>query len=755
MPPASRLSPLKITALIAAVGAVSLVAAILVIGTLGPSSGIPVPFATKGSTLAGSVTFSETRNTLDIYDVRLTNGEISEHLLPDRVYIVHIPADSTIQNLSLDAALTASGGVHAVDYFGYRYSTATATAEIQHVSDASFAARFPAQFFASAIARAQDAAHGGMLAAFEAAKNVTFRPTDGTDPLITIDPAGALYVLIINDANGADLMVREAQQPTPDGPIVNITMLPMPPTAVAASGSLENVLMRFTVSATQQVELQNFLFRALSGSIINAKINAVWVDINSDGVVDQTLAPSAGTWQTLTSGETVIPQQFDWGIAPGQSFLFEVRGGIRDVQMPSGVQLGLTDDPLPGSNWSNFFITGNDGIVNGVDVYGVHIGGVSVNGVCPHDACTVELHTAPTTFWSLEQQHAAAPECGNNVVENGETCDFPSNQSGYDNCTNQCTLAYTSPTLLVSQASLGQGVMNLARGQQHVTLFKFTVDPKENLKLMRFYLDIRNRDSNNTLLALTGALTNMKVFADTDDDGVAETELHSVQFPSQYKIQFDDINLLADGTTPFNLQSDHSITYEVHADVKQTATGTLAIIFDSNATSSMVDAFWTEPTGQRSFLLQSLKLDNGPCYKLRVGWTNCDVIVTSTASPTWTIQAPPSTCGNGTIETGETCDDQNTIVDDGCSETCDTESNFSCTGTPSVCQSYTNFVKALADTNHNGIVSDNEALSLTLTVAVIDPATTPYDATYDVNGDGVINTLDISIILTELDTLAP
>ncbi len=45
-----------------------------------------------------------------------------------------------------------------------------------------------------------------------------------------------------------------------------------------------------------------------------------------------------------------------------------------------------------------------------------------------------------------------------------------------------------------------------------------------------------------------------------------------------------------------------------------------------------------------------------------------------------------SVCGNGAIETGETCDDSNTTPEDGCSLSCETESGWTCTGTsPGTC----------------------------------------------------------------------
>ena len=45
-----------------------------------------------------------------------------------------------------------------------------------------------------------------------------------------------------------------------------------------------------------------------------------------------------------------------------------------------------------------------------------------------------------------------------------------------------------------------------------------------------------------------------------------------------------------------------------------------------------------------------------------------------------------SICGNGTIDAGETCDDNNTISSDGCSGiTCQEEYGYTCLGEPSVC----------------------------------------------------------------------
>jgi cysteine-rich repeat protein len=61
---------------------------------------------------------------------------------------------------------------------------------------------------------------------------------------------------------------------------------------------------------------------------------------------------------------------------------------------------------------------------------------------------------------------------------------------------------------------------------------------------------------------------------------------------------------------------------------------------------------------------------------------------TSAGMYTLAVHGEPSTCGNGTVELGESCDDHNTATGDGCSDTCAIEAGYTCTTTsPSVCTS--------------------------------------------------------------------
>jgi cysteine-rich repeat protein len=42
-------------------------------------------------------------------------------------------------------------------------------------------------------------------------------------------------------------------------------------------------------------------------------------------------------------------------------------------------------------------------------------------------------------------------------------------------------------------------------------------------------------------------------------------------------------------------------------------------------------------------------------------------------------------CGDGTVDTGETCDDRNTLAGDGCNVSCQIEGGYVCSGAPSLC----------------------------------------------------------------------
>ncbi len=165
---------------------------------------VPIPFAAQdGSGLAGSLVKIGTRNSIDIFLVEYPNGTDVERLFPDRINLVSVPNDSAITPVSMDAALTMVG-LTGVNYFGYEYTTANASAEIAHQNDPVFKDRFPGQFFASAKARSVD---GATLTSFETANNVVFTKTDSTAGAAQLKK-NTLYVIIVNEPSGANLRVR-------------------------------------------------------------------------------------------------------------------------------------------------------------------------------------------------------------------------------------------------------------------------------------------------------------------------------------------------------------------------------------------------------------------------------------------------------------------------------------------------------------------------------------------------------------------
>lgn len=169
---------------------------------------IPLPFGQQGSSLKGELTLAGARSGgINVYDVTFNHGELSAHLASDTIYLVHIPNGDSIADVPLDSALTLSNGGHLVDYYGYRYSDPSATLEKRDINAIRFKDRFSGQFFLSQTGRVNDPVHGNALSAFETVNDIKFLRTDSATGA-RLDPAGALYVFVINSEGGADLSVR-------------------------------------------------------------------------------------------------------------------------------------------------------------------------------------------------------------------------------------------------------------------------------------------------------------------------------------------------------------------------------------------------------------------------------------------------------------------------------------------------------------------------------------------------------------------
>jgi cysteine-rich repeat protein len=148
--------------------------------------------------LRSQITMIGHKEAADVYRVLFPAGTFFEILETDKIYLVSTPDSSDVIQAPLDLTMTIGSGTgHDVNFFGYKYTSADAATEKLHKAAPAFVDRFPGQFFASQKARAEDAAQGGGIAAFETKNGITMLPTTGTSAVLL--ERNTLYMLVINE----------------------------------------------------------------------------------------------------------------------------------------------------------------------------------------------------------------------------------------------------------------------------------------------------------------------------------------------------------------------------------------------------------------------------------------------------------------------------------------------------------------------------------------------------------------------------
>lgn len=313
------------------------VAIFMSVSNLNSTNDIPLPFGfdNSSSPLTGAISEIGKKSGISVKKVTFPNGTDSETLIEDSLYLVVVPDDQTITETTLDDALTVAG-VHSVNYFGYKYSSATAAAEKANKTAPILTERFPGQFFASAKARAEDVQNGGSILAFESTNGITMAATDtATGALLS---RNSLYFFIVNEASGALLTVR---QPAPEA-LLTVTGKSIASSDTVVANAPDVRLLRFEARASDSADIlfTGVSFEAATGfSLANAENFTLWADTNDDGTVDtiqqQGVASQNGgvLFDSLVGGGRTIAQD--------TAVLFEVHADIASSLVGTNPLLAL------------------------------------------------------------------------------------------------------------------------------------------------------------------------------------------------------------------------------------------------------------------------------------------------------------------------------------------------------------------------------------------------------------------------------
>ncbi len=416
---------------------------------------IPLPFGERGSTLHGALTKFGQKNGIDVFEVSFDHSEVSEHLQTDKIYLVHVSNTSSAANVPLDLALTLSGtGGHIVDYYGYRYSDTVATLEKRDIKAFRFKDRFPAQFFMSQKARSNDPKQGNLLSTFETANQITFLRTDNSAGGVRLDPAGALYVIVVNEAGGADLAVRdiigcgnaklEIPEQCDDGNTNNTDNcrndcsigLPIPLDAPLSNTGISLMLkqitgidsissqgsriplVRFTAAASDPILLQSLSFAAQTGSLLRMHSYSIWQDTNKDGITDTAISKPV----EASGGLVRFTDPLNW------------TGAV--VLSQTGTIFELKAESIPGPQFKlrvGFALDKADVVVAKRIAGTFQLLGIQRNGVCNEKKCSMAIKTAVSSLWTLGGNSL----CGNGVQNEPEQCDDGNFVDG-DKCSRFC-----------------------------------------------------------------------------------------------------------------------------------------------------------------------------------------------------------------------------------------------------------------------------------------------------------------------------
>jgi len=652
---------------------------------------IPLPFGTHGNSLQGKVTNIGQRNGIDVYEVTYRNNEKFETLLSDRIYLVHIPNIPDVLDVPLDTAMAAVTGTgRFINYYGYRYSDAAATMERRDIVAILFKDRFSGQFFASARARSQDVSFGNQLIAFEQANNITFMPTDGTTGSVRMDPAGALYVFIVNEPNGARLFARNGgvcgnailepgedcddadsndnnacsnscrytipipfgSGSTATGAKMAISVQTVATTGTVRASQTGVTLLRFDAGAAETVRLTKIVATTNTGSLADAVNYKLMRDSNNDGRVDTVVqsgvSPIAGflTFDALNGVSGQV-------ISAGAAITFEI---VADIT-PSAADGRVLQLKL--ATTTSAYVAGRR------ENPAVPLSGVRTDNVCGQSVCQISVTSRPSILWTISNQSV----CGNGVIQSGEVCDDGDAMSG-DGCSATCAVesGYVcsgAPSICSEIPSSGSSAdLLIVSANLPAT---GTGAPLEDKILLRFTATASGESIDLHAIrmrAVTGsgtAMSQFKIKKDTNGDSIVDT---IVPLSSAVRSGTTDVTLTISGANV--ISTGTGVVYEILGSFVDTPQDPVKFAFASTNTPFTTSQTYIDATIVGDDALTGITT-NGSCS------TECAIHVTTNTTTLFTqvdLHGAAPECGDGVIAGAEVCDDGNNINTDACTNVC-------------------------------------------------------------------------------------
>lgn len=188
-------------------------------------------------------------------------------------------------------------------------------------------------------------------------------------------------------------------------PSLNVAVQSIGTTDTAVKNSKNVTLLRFQARAgeAEDILFTQAIFRAQSGSLLNGQNYALWVDTDSDGVVDTIVQKGVAaqngqvTFNELAGGGYVIPAE--------QTVIFEAHSDIASNLTTTATQTSLQLAFDTGSTVLGSYVEAEQ-VINGSTLSGIRtIAGVAYN-YCSNSSgnCDITVNLASSKVWRLVSQ---------------------------------------------------------------------------------------------------------------------------------------------------------------------------------------------------------------------------------------------------------------------------------------------------------------------------------------------------------------